>query len=80
MLSFKLWQKFDFAIHTVTCLHLFISIIAYIYACSYIYIYIIQPQSYLFNITPSHKNSIIKKQQYTISYANLITCDFFFLL
>lgn len=29
--------NFDFAIHTVTCLHLFISIIVYIYACSYIY-------------------------------------------
>lgn len=72
VLLFKLKQNFDFAIQTVTFLHLYILIMVYIYACSYISF---NPNLIYLNITPLHKYPIITKQLYTISKQSLITCE-----
>lgn len=66
--------NYDFVIHTVICLHFFISIM--VYTCMYVHLknQPINPNLIYSNITPLNKNTITKKQLYTITMQSLIIC------
>lgn len=66
--------NYDFVIHTVICLHFFISIM--VYTCMYVHLknQPINPNLIYSNITPLKKNTITKKQLYTITMQSLIIC------
>lgn len=66
--------NFDFAIHTVICLHFFISIMVYMYVCLFKKNQPINPNLIYSNNTPLNKNTITKKQLYTIPMQSLIIC------